>query len=417
MFKFKGDIIALINRAYPAEEIIKHMTIITSSSALADFCQTLAALPYITIDTEFLRERTYYPKLCLIQVSGPDVEAVAIDPIAAPDIDLSPLSAILKDENIVKVMHSGRQDMEIFYKLFDFLPAPYYDTQIAAMVCGHGEQAGYEALVRSILNIQVDKSKQYTDWSIRPLSQAQITYALNDVIYLKDVYESLCAELKQEGRTKWVEEEMSAMLDTDLYDPPLAELWRKIRIKTNKPQKLALLQQLTVWREELARKRDIPRSHVMKDDTLSEIALQAPNNVKSLTRIRGISDRLADSDKGRAILKIINQTSGIPPEDCPKKEARNALPPHLQSTLEMLKMLLRIQAADRNVAAKLIAKSDDLEAIAMSNDSNLPALKGWRYEIFGEKALALKSGKIAFTLKNGNIHTFEVGSDTSKAPE
>jgi ribonuclease D len=393
------------------------MTIITSSDALADFCQTLTSLPYITIDTEFLRERTYYPKLCLIQVSGPGIEAVAIDPIAAPNIDLSPLAAILKDENIVKVMHSGRQDMEIFYKLFSFLPAPYYDTQIAAMVCGHGEQAGYEALVRGILNIQVDKSKQYTDWSIRPLSQAQITYALNDVIYLKDVYESLCAELKQEGRTKWVEEEMSAMLDTNLYDPPLDELWRKIRIKTNKSQKLAILQQLAVWREELARKRDIPRNHVMKDDTLAEIALQAPNNVKSLTRIRGISDRVADSDKGRKILKIINQTANLTPEDCPKKEAKSSLPPHLQSTLEMLKMLLRIQAADHNVAAKLIAKSDDLEAIAFGKDTTLPALKGWRFEIFGEKALALKSGKIAFTLKNGNIHTFKVEQGAQQSAE
>jgi|TARA_R110002126_G_scaffold13118_4_gene56893 ribonuclease D len=393
------------------------MTIITSSEALADFCQKLTSLPYITIDTEFLRERTYYPKLCLIQVSGPDIEAVAIDPVAAPNIDLAPLAAILKDKNIVKVMHSGRQDMEIFYKLFGFLPAPYYDTQIAAMVCGHGEQAGYEALVRGILNIQVDKSKQYTDWSIRPLSQAQITYALNDVIYLKDVYESLCAELKQEGRTKWVEEEMSAMLDTNLYDPPLDELWRKIRIKTNKPQKLAILQQLTVWREEMARKRDIPRNHVMKDDTLAEIALQAPNNVKSLTRIRGISDRLADSDKGRKILKIINQIADINSDDCPKKEAKPSLPPHLQSTLEMLKMLLRIQAADHNVAAKLIAKSDDLEAIALGRDQSLPALKGWRLEIFGEKALALKSGKIAFTLKNGNIHTFKVEQDAQQSGE
>jgi ribonuclease D len=285
------------------------------------------------------------------------------------------------------------------------------------MVCGHGEQAGYEALVRGILNIQVDKSKQYTDWSIRPLSQAQITYALNDVIYLKDVYESLCAELKQEGRTKWVEEEMSAMLDTNLYDPPLDELWRKIRIKTNKSQKLAILQQLAVWREELARKRDIPRNHVMKDDTLAEIALQAPNNVKSLTRIRGISDRVADSDKGRKILKIINQTANLTPEDCPKKEAKSSLPPHLQSTLEMLKMLLRIQAADHNVAAKLIAKSDDLEAIAFGKDTTLPALKGWRFEIFGEKALALKSGKIAFTLKNGNIHTFKVEQGAQQSAE
>ncbi|MEC9236336.1 MAG: ribonuclease D [Pseudomonadota bacterium] len=384
------------------------MSIITSSEELKDYCKDLAKAEFITVDTEFLRERTYYPKLCLIQLSAPNVEAIAIDPVAAPNIDLSPLEKIFKDTKILKVMHAGRQDMEIFYKLFGYLPAPYYDTQIAAMVCGYGEQVGYEALVRSVMDIQVDKSKQYTDWSIRPLSQAQINYALNDVIYLKDVYIHLDKELKKTGREKWVEEEMTAMLDVTLYDPPLDELWRKIRIKTNKPHKLAVLQDLAVWREEFARKKDLPRNHIMKDETLSEIALQSPTNIKSLARIRGVSDRFADSDKGTKIIKTVKQALEKDTEDCPRKDIKEPVPQHLLPTLEMLKMLLRIQASEHNVAGKLIAKTDELEAIAIGKNPNLPSLKGWRREIFGQKAIDLKEGKIAFSLKKGQIHISEV---------
>lgn len=384
------------------------MTIITSSEELASFCEQLSSVPFITIDTEFLRERTYYSKLCLIQVSGPDLEAVAIDPIAAPDIDLEPLANILKNPDIVKVMHSGRQDMEIFYKLFGFLPEPFYDTQIAAMVCGYGEQVGYDSLVKSVLDIEVDKSKQYTDWSIRPLSGSQIKYALNDVIYLKDVYLNLKKTLEKNKRDHWVHEEMATLLDVELYDPPLENLWKRIRIKTNKPNKLAILQQLAIWREELARKRDIPKNHVMKDDTLSEIALQAPSNKKSLARIRGISDKVADSERGRRILKIVEKATAKDAADCPKKQIKTPLPNHLQSTLEMLKMLLKIQAAEHNVAAKLIAKMDEIEELALGKNEELACLKGWRYDIFGQKALALKDGQIAFTLKNNQIQTLEL---------
>lgn len=381
------------------------MTILTNTEDILAFCKELENAPFITLDTEFLRERTYYPKLCLIQISAPNVEAIAIDPIAAPDIDLSPLENILKDKNIVKVMHSGRQDLEIFYKLFGYLPEPYYDTQIAAMVCGYGEQVGYEALVRSVLDIQVDKTKQYTDWSLRPLSQAQINYALNDVIYLKDIYLHLTKKLKNNGRDVWVKEEMQAMLNTDLYDPPLENLWRKVRIKTTKPHKLAILQDLAIWREEFARKKDLPKNHIMKDDALAEIALQSPSSTKALGRIRGISDRMANSDKGHKIIKIVQQAQERDTKDCPVKDIKEAVPPHLQPTVEMLKMLLRIQASENDVAAKLIAKTDELEAIAIGKNLELPSLKGWRRDIFGQKALDLKDGKIAFTLKKGQIHT------------
>ena len=384
------------------------MSIITSSEELKDFCQDLTDAPFVTVDTEFLRERTYYPKLCLIQISAPNIEAIAIDPIAAPNIDLSPLEAIFKNQNILKVMHAGRQDMEIFHKLFGYLPTPYFDTQIAAMVCGYGEQVGYEALVRSVMDIDVDKSKQYTDWSLRPLSQAQINYALNDVIYLKDVYIHLDKELKKTGREKWVVEEMAALLDIELYDPPLQDLWRRIRIKTNKPHKLAVLQDLAIWREEFARKKDLPRSHIMKDETIAEIALQSPTNVKSLARIRGVSDRFAEGDKGSILIKIVQKAIEKDIKDCPQKDIKEPVPQHLMPTLEMLKMLLRIQASEHNVAAKLIAKSEDLETLAIGKDQSLAVLKGWRHEIFGQKALALKDGKIAFSLKKGQIHISEI---------
>jgi ribonuclease D len=379
------------------------MTIIKSSQELADFCKKIEDAPFLTIDTEFLRERTYYPKLCLIQVSAPDCEAIAIDPVAHPDLNLAPLTALLKAPNIIKVMHSGRQDMEIFLKLFGFLPEPFYDTQIAAMVCGYGEQVGYEAIVRSVLNIQVDKSKQYTDWSLRPLSEAQITYALNDVIYLKEVYLHLDKQLKESGRDQWVLEEMAAMLDVNLYEPPLEDLWKRIRIKTSHAHKLAILQDLAIWREEFARRKDIPRNHVMKDDTLAEIALQSPRDTKALCKIRGLSERVAEGDKGRKIVKIIQNAFARDKEDCPEKILKPLLPNHLQSTLEMLKMLLKIQAADNNVAAKLIARTDDLELIALSDDTEILALQGWRREVFGQKALDLKNGKIAFTLGEGKI--------------
>lgn len=378
------------------------MSIITDTKALAALCRTLAQAPFLTIDTEFLRDKTYYPRLCLIQVAGPDTGAVAIDPLAN-GLDLVPLLELMADEKVVKVFHAARQDLEIFFNLNGKIPRPLFDTQVAAMVCGHGDQIGYHSLVERICKERLDKGAQFTDWSRRPLSTRQLEYALDDVTYLRDIYKHLNAELAREGRTDWVLQETDILNDPRTYQNPPDQAWERIKIKTTKPRVLAILKELAAWREREAQKRDVPRNRVIRDEVLADIAIHEPRTPQELAQTRSISEDMARGRMGQAILEAVKRGLDLPKEQCPAIERRGYFPPELTPVLEMLKMLLRICCAEHNVAARLVASSDDLEALAQNDHADIPALKGWRREVFGERALAMKHGKTALSVRDGKI--------------
>ena len=385
------------------------MNIVTDNEKLIELCAKLAKSSYIAVDTEFLRERTYYAKLCLIQVSSPEVEAFAIDPIENPKLDLSPFYNLLSDDNLLKVFHAARQDLEIFHNLTGKVPYPIYDTQIAAMVCGYGDQIGYDNLVRSLTNKEVDKTNQYTNWSKRPLSNKQLKYALNDVIYLMDIYEIISKKLKDNGRETWVKEEIEYLYSEELYAPDPEEVWRKVKVKSKKPNVIACLKALASWREIQARKRNIPKARLIKDDAMASIAMHMPKNKKSLSDIRGISHDFANGKSGDDLLKIIRETSNLPFNSCPEIIKKKPLTNSEKSIFELIRMLLKIRCAEYNVAPKLVATSDDLEEISISNTPKTNALKGWRYEIFGSLALKLKNGEIAISLNEGKIKIVDLG--------
>lgn len=376
--------------------------IITKQKDLDALCKNLAQKPFITFDTEFLREKTYYPKLCLIQVADPEKNAAAIDPLA-DGLDLAPLFDLLQNEMVLKVFHAGRQDLEILFNITGGqLPKPFFDTQVAAMVCGYGDQVGYEALVRDIAKVQIDKSSQFTDWSRRPLTQRQIDYALDDVIHLVDVYQSLTRRLEEKGRTEWVFEEEAVLANPATYVVEPREMWQKVKIKTPKPKALAILRELAAWREVRAQEKDLPRSWVMKDDTMGEIAHHAPHDVESLKKIRGFSADLAEKKVGQIILELVKKGAATPKDECPVLERRDPLHPSLAAALEVVKMLLKIQAAEHDVAPKLIASAEDLESF-VKGEAPEKLTKGWRHEIFGREAEALMGGGVAIGLKGGKI--------------
>ncbi|MCD8496670.1 MAG: ribonuclease D [Alphaproteobacteria bacterium] len=355
-----------------------------------------------------MREKTYYPKLCLIQLGCPDKEAAAIDPLA-DNLDLSPLYDLLQNEMVLKVFHAGRQDLEILFNLTGELPKPFFDTQVAAMVCGYGDQVGYEALVRDIAKAQIDKSSQFTDWSRRPLSDRQLDYALADVTHLVDVYLHLSKRLEEQGRTEWVFEEEGVLANPLTYTVNPRESWQRVKIKTPKPRALAILRELAAWRETRAQEKNIPKAWVMRDDTMAEIAHHAPQDVESLKKVRGFSADLAEHKVGKTILELVKQGAALPKDECPQPERRDPLHPALAASLEVIKMLLRIQAAEHNVAQKLIASAEELEAI-VKGERDVRPLKGWRYEVFGKEADAMMAGKLAIGLQDGKIVKMKTGS-------
>jgi ribonuclease D len=378
------------------------MTLITEQKDLVALCARLRECPFLTIDTEFLRDKTYYPVLCLVQMAGPGVDAAAIDPLA-DSLDPTPVFELLADSSVVKVFHAARQDLEIFYNLTGKIPHPIFDTQVAAMVCGYGDQIGYYNLVQNICNEHLDKGAQFTDWSRRPLSGKQMSYALHDVTYLRDIYLHLEAVLKREGRHGWMEEEMAVLTTPATYQNPHEEAWRRIKIRSDRPKVLAVLREVAAWRESEAQRRDVPRNRVVRDETLAEVALNAPETAEELGHVRGIGADMARGKVGQALLAAIQRGLATPKEQCPQGERRSHFPPDLTPVLEMLKMLLKIQCAQHAVAPRLVASSDDLELLAMNDNADIPALKGWRHEVFGREALALKSGKVALTLKDRKI--------------
>ena len=381
------------------------MTILTTNQEIASFCADLAKNPFITIDTEFLREKTYYPKLCLIQLSSPDKQAAAIDPLVK-GIDLNPLFELLANQKVLKVFHAGRQDLEIFYNLTKKVVSPFFDTQIAAMVCGYGDSVGYENLVRGITGGQIDKSSQFTDWSIRPLSEKQITYALGDVTHLVDIYLRLSGDLEKRGRTEWLLQEEKILGNTSTYENDPREAWKRIKLRSPRPKSLAVLKEIAAWREIAAQKRDVPKPWIMKDETLAEIAGHAPRTKDQLKKVRGISNDTAEGKIGEQLLAAIEVALASPKESWPQPEKREQIPPSALAAIDILKMLLKVQSTENEVAPKLIASQSDLEAIALEKRADVPALKGWRFEIFGRDALALKNGELAIGLKDDKVIKF-----------
>jgi ribonuclease D len=376
--------------------------IIKNQQELNDVCAKLAKGPYITIDTEFLRDRTFYPRLCLLQMAGPGIDAVAVDPIEH-ELDWKPLNKLLQNENVLKVFHAARQDLEIFYHLNGIIPHPIFDTQVAAMVCGHGDSVAYHKLVENITGHKLSKNAQFTDWARRPLSKKQLTYALDDVIYLREVYETLSAQLKKQKRENWLEQEMDILTNPDTYDMPTDEVWKRIKIRSDKPEVLAVLRELAKWREEKAREKDVPRGRVVKDDALADIAVYMPKDVEGLKRIRSLPKDLAKGKAGEIFLDLIARARKSPKDTWPTTKRKPPFPKEAIPVLEMLKLLLKINCAEADVAAKLVASVGDLEEFAVSDKPEGYLTKGWRYDIFGKDAMAMKDGKLSLGLKNGKI--------------
>ncbi|MEE9330102.1 MAG: ribonuclease D [Parvularculaceae bacterium] len=377
------------------------MKIITDTKALTDFCAPLTSFPFITVDTEFMRERTYWPQLCLIQVASPEDEAI-IDPLAK-GLDLAPLLEVMADDTVIKVFHAARQDVEIFYQLMDQVPAPLFDTQVAAMACGYGDQIGYEPLVRMVTGAQVDKGSRFTDWARRPLTDAQLVYALGDVTHLRDVYQQLLGQLKETNRLAWVREEMDALHNPNLYFVEPAFAWKRLKMRNVRSKDIGPIIELAAWREDAAQTRNVPRGRLIKDDVLLEIARQAPTSVEKLGRVRGIPKGFERSETGKGILNAVQLGQEIPKEDLPQIARHKPMEPVSPDVLDLLRVLLKRQCEAYNVAPKLIASAADIEAIARSNDADVPAFKGWRREVFGDAAIKLKAGEIGLKLEGDKV--------------
>lgn len=376
--------------------------VITNQKELDAACKNFSKEEFVTVDTEFLREKTYFPKLCLIQIGDKNKNAVAIDPLV-DNLDLKPVFELLENKNVLKVFHAARQDLEIFFNMTGKVVEPFFDTQIAAMVLGYGDSVGYENLVRNVTGGEIDKSSQYTNWSHRPLSDKQIKYALGDVTHLADVYKKLSEQLEQQGRTKWVFEEEEILSAPSTYENHPRDMWQKVKIRSPKPKTLAVLRELAAWREERAIRKDIPRTWVMKDDTMADMASQAPKKAEGLQKIRNIPGEFTKGNKADTLIKLIEKGLKTPSKDCPHVIKKKPLPPNVSAKVDILKMLLKIQSAEYGVAAKLIASSDDLEQLAFGNTEGLATLKGWRKEVFGDDAIAMRDGKLAIGLKDNKI--------------
>ncbi len=388
------------------------MKIITRTDDLASFCHRAKNHPYITVDTEFLRERTYYSKLCLVQVAYPgddDDSAVLIDPLA-DGLSLDPLMELFKDTDVVKVFHAARQDLEIFYIDHGVIPEPLFDTQVAAMVCGFGEQVGYETLVKRIAKSSLDKSSRFTDWSRRPLTDAQQKYALADVTHLRQIYEYLNKKLKSSKRDRWVQEELAILTDPETYITRPDQAWRRIKTRTNSTRFLGIVRELARFREDYAQKRNIPRNRVFKDDALVELASSKPQNMEDLGRSRLLLREARKGDIADGILAAVKAGLDCPKDKLPEvKNDRDKLNVN-PALADLLRVLLKAKTESSGVASKLIAPASDLDAIA-AGMRNVPALSGWRYEVFGEDALKLCKGEIALGANGSSVEVIELEDD------
>jgi len=376
---------------------------ITTTIELAAACKRMASHPFVTIDTEFLRETTYYPLLCVAQMASPD-EAVVIDALA-PGIDLAPFYALMADDKVMKVFHAARQDIEIVWHAAKLIPHPIFDTQVAAMVLGYGDSISYDQLVQRITGDALDKSHRFTDWTRRPLADAQLAYAVSDVTHLRDVYLALVEGLKQRGRADWVGDEMQVLTSPETYRMEPESAWQRLKTRVRKPKELAVLIEVAAWREREAQSRDVPRSRVLKDEVLADLAVQAPTTIEKLKHLRSLPKGFERSRWGEAIVAAVTRGLARDVKTLPPVRAQQAS--NGMAVVELLKVLLRMIAERHHVAAKVIATVDDLERIAADDHADVGALKGWRRELFGEKALALKHGKLALAMEKGKVATVE----------
>jgi len=380
------------------------MDLITTTDDLAAVCGRMAKHPFVTVDTEFLRETTYYPLLCVAQMASPE-EAVVVDALAT-GLDLSPLFALMASESVTKVFHAARQDIEIVWNMAKTIPHPIVDTQVAAMVLGYGDSISYDQLVQRITGDTLDKSHRFTDWTRRPLSDAQIAYALSDVTHLRDVYLKLATDLEKRGRGNWVEAEMEVLTSPETYRADPERAWERLKSRVRKPKELAVLMEVAAWREREAQTRDVPRGRVIKDDVIGDIALQAPTSIERLSHLRSLPKGFERSRWGEQIIEAVNRGLGRDPKTLPRLDRFRAAA-NGTATVELLKVLLRMTAERHGVAAKVIATVDDLDRIAADDAADVPALKGWRRDLFGEKALALKQGRLALAVDHGKVVTVD----------
>jgi ribonuclease D len=377
---------------------------ITTTKMLADACARLARHPFVTVDTEFLRESTYYPILCIAQMASTD-EAVVIDALAG-GMDLAPFFALMANDKVVKVFHAARQDIEICWHEAGVIPHPIIDTQVAAMVLGYGDSISYDQLVARITGDNLDKSHRFTDWTRRPLSTAQLTYAVSDVTHLRDVYLKLSADLDKRGRSDWMREEMKILTSPDTYRFEPEHAWERLKTRVRKPKELAVLIEVAGWREREAQERDVPRGRVLKDDVIGDIAIQAPATIERLSGLRSLPRGFERSKWGEAIVAAVERGLARDPKTLPRLE-RPKSTVNGQATVELLKVLLRMTAEQHGVAAKVIATVDDLDRIAGDDEADVPALHGWRRDLFGEKALALKQGRLSLAIEKGRVVAVE----------
>jgi ribonuclease D len=379
---------------------------ITTTEGLADFCTRMASETFITVDTEFLRETTYYPKLCLIQVAGKD-EAVLIDPLAE-DLDLAPFFALMANENVLKVFHAAKQDFEILYILSGALPRPVIDTQIAAMVCGFGDQVGYEAIVRKLVGAAIDKSSQFTDWTRRPLTSKQAIYALSDVTHLRTVYEKLKELLTETGRSDWLADELANLTDVNTYIVNPEESYKRIKARIQNKKQFGVLMSIAAWRETEAQKRNVPRGRILKDEALAEIAIQMPQKPDDINQLRLVSKGTANSSMGTAILKAVAEGQARDPKTVPDFKGRNdEMSATAQAVAEVLKLAMKVVCEGQGIAPKLLANVAEIDAIAVDDDAKVPLLEGWRREVFGNVALDIKHGKACIGMENGRAVIFK----------
>jgi ribonuclease D len=374
---------------------------ITTTAELTALCERLATEEFITVDTEFMRERTYYPELCLVQLAG--TQDVAVVDTQAKGIDLAPLGALLATPNVVKVFHACRQDVEIFLLMFKAVPTHLFDTQIAAMVAGFGDQVGYDALVSALTGGHIDKAHRFSDWSARPLTKAQLDYAAADVTHLRVVYERLMARLQVDGRMDWVGQEMAALADPNTYRVDPDRAWERLKLRTGNRRQLAMVQAIAAWREREAQRVNIPRQRLVKDEQIPEIAALAPIDAEALAKARGITSGFAQGKSGQSLLAVIAATKALPDDGLPRTERPRDLPRASPALVALLKVLLNAAAEQNNVAARLVASSDDIEALALDQNAANPALEGWRRDMFGADALRLIRGEIALSAQGNRI--------------
>ena len=377
------------------------MHLVTSTSHLAQICQRLVTAEFITVDTEFMREQTFWPELCLVQIASDTVEAV-VDPLAA-GIELAPFYELMANPGVTKVFHAARQDIEIMYSEAGLIPAPIFDTQVAASVCGYGDSVSYVNLVKDITGQDIDKSSRFTDWSRRPLTDKQLVYALGDVTHLRDVYRHLKTKLDATGRTSWLSEEMADLTHPETYETRPEDAWKRLKMRTKNRKSFGVLIELAAWRERIAQAQNVPRSRVLRDEALYDIANQMPTTAEQLGGLRTLSDGFSRSQRAREIIEAVKAGMERDPKSLPPMNHARQVSAEAGATIELLKVLLKAAAAKNGVAPRLIADAEELERIAAENEPDVLALKGWRRQLFGEDALKLKRGELALTLAGGEV--------------